>query len=33
MHLHLWYLDQHMHDSDAIVYTAMSDMSLSDRTI
>lgn len=33
MHLHLWYLDQHMHDSDAILYTAMSDMSLSDRTI
>jgi hypothetical protein len=33
MHLHLWYLDQHMHDSDAILYTDMSDMSLSDRTI
>ncbi|KAG1874358.1 hypothetical protein F4604DRAFT_740385 [Suillus subluteus] len=35
MHLHLWHLDQHMHDSDALIYISMSDMSPadSDRTL
>ncbi|KAG2132902.1 uncharacterized protein EDB93DRAFT_890711 [Suillus bovinus] len=30
MHLHLWHFDQHMHNSDALVYISMSDMSPAD---
>ncbi|KAG2032038.1 hypothetical protein BDR03DRAFT_65562 [Suillus americanus] len=33
MHLHLWHLDQHMHDSDALIFISMSDMLPADRTL
>ncbi|KAG1786556.1 uncharacterized protein HD556DRAFT_1047752 [Suillus plorans] len=33
MHLHLWHLDQHMHNSDALIYICMSDMSPADCTV
>ncbi|KAG2057468.1 hypothetical protein BDR06DRAFT_951633 [Suillus hirtellus] len=33
MHLHLWHLDQHMHNSDALIYISMSDMSPADCTV
>jgi len=32
MHLHLWHLDQHTHNSDVVVYISMSDMSPADST-
>ncbi|KAG1774383.1 hypothetical protein EV702DRAFT_533565 [Suillus placidus] len=33
MHLHLWHLDRHMHDSDALICISMSDMSPADGTV
>ncbi|KAG1830292.1 hypothetical protein DFJ58DRAFT_272514 [Suillus subalutaceus] len=33
MHLHLWHLDQHMHNSEALVNISMSDMSPVDSTV
>ncbi|KAG2032035.1 hypothetical protein BDR03DRAFT_971176 [Suillus americanus] len=33
MHLHLWHLDRHMHDSDALMNISMSDMLPADRTV
>ncbi|KAG2345959.1 hypothetical protein BDR05DRAFT_1058087 [Suillus weaverae] len=33
MHLHLWHLDRHMHDSDALICIVMSDMLPADGTV
>ncbi|KAG1809142.1 uncharacterized protein BJ212DRAFT_1484645 [Suillus subaureus] len=33
MHLHLWHIDQHVDDSDTVVWISMSDMSPADRAV
>ncbi|KAG1833266.1 hypothetical protein DFJ58DRAFT_228353 [Suillus subalutaceus] len=33
MHLHLWHMDQHVNDSDNVVWISMSDMSPADRSV
>jgi hypothetical protein len=33
MHLNLWQINQHVHDSDALVYIPMSDVSPTDSKI
>ncbi|KAG1737979.1 hypothetical protein EDB19DRAFT_919560 [Suillus lakei] len=33
MHLHLWHIDRHMHDTDALIWISMSDMSPGDRAV
>ncbi|KAG2143740.1 hypothetical protein DEU56DRAFT_938938 [Suillus clintonianus] len=33
MHLHLWHIDRDMHNSEALMYISMSDMSTADHTV